>query len=137
MSKKKEYKHVLVFKYFNTAELPTSIDQVWAAYNEILASVEAKTEQTVPRYTWNNPNRKHPLQELWDHFENSYTDQQFNSLYEFHRFWADRLVEFQASMLWNDIRNHFIKLGDKNGGGEKKGTALADEAINAFNKLYA
>lgn len=134
---KKEYKHVLVFKHFNKAAFPTSIDEVWAKYNEVLAGVEAKTGQSIPRYTWSNPDAKHPLQERWDHFENSYTDQQFNALYEFHRFWADRLIEFQASMLWNDIRNHFMKLGDKNGGGEKKGTALADEAFAAFNSAYA
>lgn len=134
---KKEYKHVLVFKHFNKADFPTSIDEVWAKYNEVLAGVEAKSGQSIPRYTWNNPDVKHPLQERWDHFENSYTDQQFNSLYEFHRFWADRLIEFQACMLWNDIRNHFIKLGDKNGGGEKKGTSLADAAFAEFNSAYA
>lgn len=131
----KEYKHSLYFKTFYRTELPYSIDQLLSTYERIRGDVEEKTGHSIPRIEWTRTDEIDPWVKMFAQYLNTVQRQdQFE--YKFYRFWLDRAVEWKAAMLWNEIRNFYLKLGDKNGGGEKKGTALADQAYAEYMDTY-
>lgn len=131
----KEYQKNTSFKTFSSTPLPDTMDVFISAYEDIRKGVENKTGFTIPKITWNGAAEDNPWLNMFEKYQSTVTVQdQFE--HKFYRFWLDNIVEWKAALLWNEIRNHYLRVGDKNGGGERKGTAIADEAFTQYMNTF-
>lgn len=129
-------KAVQDFKFFEVKEAPSSLNDIRDVYKRILVDVEEKVGMTIPRFVWNTDDAEY-LIDCWEKYTNTLKTVDMYS-HPFHRFWLDKMIEWQSAMLWNEIRNYlyrtYLNAGDKKA--ETTATNLADAASLEFEKSF-